>query len=151
MLGAAALLVATPALSSGAGVPRGDEPVAVPRSIKQGIDFVYVDPAMSSVARRHQRPQNWLARVFKLDLGGGGRAAPNVLFQQLARGMQQYQTTWGRLPNVKIPAGAPLKRGSKGKRVDLLRQRLGLPAGGGYDERLFQAVATYQARARSRP
>jgi len=144
ILGAAALAVATPALSSGVQGPRGDEPIAVPRSIKQGVDFVYVDPAMSTVARRHQRPQNWLARIFKLDLGGGNRAGPNVLFQQLARGMQQYQMAWGRLPQVKIPAGPVLKRGSKGKRVDLLRQRLGLPAGGGYDERLFQAVATYQ-------
>jgi len=143
-LGAAALAVATPALSSGVQGPRGDEPIAVPRSIKQGVDFVYVDPAMSTVARRHQRPQNWLARIFKLDLGGGNRAGPNVLFQQLARGMQQYQMAWGRLPQTKIPAGPVLKRGSKGRRVDLLRERLGLPAGGGYDERLFQAVATYQ-------
>jgi murein L,D-transpeptidase YcbB/YkuD len=58
--------------------------------------------------------------------------------------MQQYQMTYGRLPQVKIPAGPVLKRGSTGKRVQLLRQRLGLPAAGGYDEQLFQAVATYQ-------
>ena len=50
--------------------PRGDEPVAVPRTIKQGIDFTYVDPQMSTVARRKQRPQNWLARMFNLDFGG---------------------------------------------------------------------------------
>jgi murein L,D-transpeptidase YcbB/YkuD len=144
ILGAAALSVATPALASGEGAPpRGDEPVAVPRSIKQGIDFVYVDPEMSTVARRHQRPQNWLARIFNLDFGGR-KAVPNPLFQRLARGMQQYQMTYGRLPQVKIPAGAVLKRGSTGKRVQLLRQRLGLPPNGGYDTALFQAVATYQ-------
>jgi murein L,D-transpeptidase YcbB/YkuD len=37
-----------------------------------------------------------------------------------------------------------LKRGSTGKRVSLLRTRLGLPAAGGYDERLAQAVSAYQ-------
>jgi murein L,D-transpeptidase YcbB/YkuD len=145
ILGAAALAVASPALASGAGLqPRGDEPIAVPRSIKQGVDFVYVDPAMSTVAKRRQRPQNWLARVFSLDFGSGRRQAPNILFAQLGRGLQQYQMTYGRLPQVKIPGGAVLKRGSKGRRVDLLRQRLGLAPGGGYDTNLFQAVATYQ-------
>ena len=59
--GVAALLATTPLL---AAEPRGDEPLAVPRAIKQGIDFVYVDPQMSTVARRKQRPQNWLQRMF---------------------------------------------------------------------------------------
>jgi L,D-transpeptidase YcbB len=140
ILGAAALLAATPALSA---APRGDEPIAVPRTIKQGIDFVYVDPQMSTVARRRQRPQNWLARVFSLDFGGR-RRAPNPLFVQLARGLDQYQASWGRLPQVKVPAGAVLKRGSTGRRVDLLRTRLGLAPGGGYDHALFNAVASYQ-------
>ena len=58
ILSAIALTAAVPLLAQ----PRGDEPVAVPSSIKQGVDFVYVDPAMSTVARRHQRPQNWFAR-----------------------------------------------------------------------------------------
>ena len=73
-----------------------------------------------------------------------GDCAPDAPCRKGFLLMQQYQMAWGRLPQVKIPAGPVLKRGSKGKRVDLLRQRLGLPAGGGYDERLFQAVATYQ-------
>jgi murein L,D-transpeptidase YcbB/YkuD len=66
------------------------------------------------------------------------------MFDGLARGLQQYQATWGRLPQTKIAAGAALKRGSTGKRVDLLRSRLGLPAGGVYDDRLSQAVSAYQ-------
>ena len=139
ILGAAAMVAGTPV----AAQPRGDEPIAVPRTIKQGIDFVYVDPQTSTVAKRRQRPQNWLARIFNFDFGGR-KQAPNVLFVQLYRGMQQYQNRWGRLPQVKIPAGPVLKRGSTGKRVDLLRRRLGLAPGGGYDTALFQAVATYQ-------
>ncbi len=139
IFGAVAMVATTPL----AAQPRGDEPIAVPRAIKQGIDFVYVDPQMSTVARRKQRPQNWLARLFNFDLGGR-RQQPNVLFTQLYHGMQQYQMRWGRLPQVKVPAGPVLKRGSTGKRVDLLRRRLGLSPGGGYDNNLFQAVATYQ-------
>jgi murein L,D-transpeptidase YcbB/YkuD len=139
-LGAVALLAATP-LSA---IPKGDEPIAVPRAIKQGIDFVYVDPQMSSVARRRQRPQNWLQRIFNFDSSSRQKSSPNPLFVQLGLGLQQYQATWGRLPQARIAPGPTLKRGSTGKRVDLLRTRLGLSPGGGYDERLFQLVAVYQ-------
>ncbi len=139
VLGAVALLTATPLPAA----PRGDEPIAVPRTIKQGIDFVYVDPQMSSVAKRRQRPQNWLRRVLSFDFGGR-RSAPNSLFVDLGRGLQWYQGTWARLPQVKIPAGAALKRGATGKRVSLLRTRLGLPATGAYDQSVVQAVMAYQ-------
>jgi murein L,D-transpeptidase YcbB/YkuD len=140
ILGALALLATSPALAA----PKGDEPVAVPRTIKQGIDFVYVDPQMSTVAKRRQRPQNWLARLFDSGAGNRGRTAPNLLFLELGRGLQQYQSSWGSLPQVKIPAGAALKRGAKGKRVELLRTRLGLAKAGGYDAQLFELVSAYQ-------
>jgi len=127
-----------------AAQPRGDEPIAVPTSIRQGIDFVYVDPKMTTVARRKQRPQNWLQRIFNFD-SNRNRTMPNPIFFQLGQGLQQYQNTWGRLPQTKIPVGAALKRGSTGKRVSALRTRLGLAPGGGYDEQLSQAVSSYQA------
>lgn len=141
LLGAVALSVAVPVT---AAPPRGDEPVAVPRNIKQGIDFVYVDPDLSNVARRNQRPTNWLLRTIGFDWAFGDRERPNPMFVDLARGLQQYQTTWGRLPQVKIASGPALKRGSTGKRVDQLRMRLGLPRGGGFDRRLEEAVRAYQ-------
>ena len=142
-LASVALVMAAPV----AAIPKGDEPVAVPRTIRQGIDFVYVDPQMSSVAKRRQRPQNWLQRLLSFDPGASrrGRNAPNPMFVDLARGLQQYQASWGRLPDVRIPAGPVLKRGATGKRVDLLRTRLGLSPGGGYDEQLFQIVTSYQS------
>ena len=139
-LGALAMVATTPLTAQ----PRGDEPIAVPRTIRQGIDFVYVDPQMSTVARRKQRPRNWLARMFNFGSSDRG-GAPNPMFDGLARGLQQYQATWGRLPQTKIPAGAALKRGSTGKRVQLLRTRLGLSPDGGFDEQLFQAVSAYQS------
>jgi murein L,D-transpeptidase YcbB/YkuD len=140
ILGALALAMATQASAQ----PRGDEPVAVPRTIKQGIDFVYVDPQMSSVARRKQRPQNWLARMFDFGASSRNRSGPNPLFFEMGRGLQQYQMSWGSMPQVKIPAGAALKRGSTGKRVGLLRQRLGLSPAGGYDSQLSELVRSYQ-------
>jgi len=138
ILAAAAFVTAAPLV---AAEPKGDEPVAVPRNIKQGIDFVYVDPAMSTVASRHQKPRNWLARLFK----GDNRSAPNVLFARLQDGLEQYRATWGALPQVKIPAGPGLKLGTSGKRVALLRTRLGLPTGNGFDQQLLQRVTAYQA------
>ncbi|MEO5774789.1 MAG: L,D-transpeptidase family protein [Sphingomicrobium sp.] len=137
---AAALAVTAPISAQ----PRGDEPIAVPRTIKQGIDFVYVDPRMNSVAKRRQRPQNWLQRVFSLDFGAGRRNAPNPFFVELGRGLQQYEATWGRLPQVSVPAGPTLKSGSTGRRVAALRSRLGLAPDGGYDDQLRQLVANYQ-------
>ena len=143
LLGAVALSVA---VSVSAYQPRGDEPIAVPRTIKQGIDFVYVDPELSSVARRNQRPTNWLLRTIGMEWAFDGRRPdmPNPMFYDLAQGLQQYQMTWGRLPQVRIPAGPNLKQGATGKRVELLRARLGLPRAGGFDRRLTEAVRAYQ-------
>lgn len=62
-LGAVALLSSTQIPAQ----PRGDAPVAVPRTIRQGIVLVHVDPRMNSVARRRQRPQNWLQRYAALN------------------------------------------------------------------------------------
>ncbi|MCA1660801.1 MAG: L,D-transpeptidase family protein [Novosphingobium sp.] len=139
-MAATALSAAAPLLSA---VPRGDEPVAVPRAIKQGIDFVYVDPQMSTVAVKKAKPRNWLQRVFRSGERRGANA-PNPIFIELAGGLERYRTTWAALPQVKIPAGPALKRGAKGKRVDLLRTRLGLAPGGGYDDGLVERVEEYQ-------
>jgi len=140
LLGALALAVATPLFAA----PQGDEPIAVPRTIKQGIDFVYVDPQLNSVARRYQRPTNWLARAFGDAFSSRRGNEPSLLFSRLTQGLQDYRLSWGRLPQVRIPAGAALKSGSTGKRVGLLRTRLGLSAGSGYDLRLAELVRSYQ-------
>ena len=142
-IGAAALVVAMPL--SAAAFPQGDEPIAVPRTIKQGIDFVYVDPDLGNVAKRHQRPTNWLLRTIGLDWAFGGRRdEPNPIFISLAQGLQNYAATWGRLPQVKVPTGPTLKRGMTGRRVEILRTRLGLSPSGGYDENLLNIVRQYQ-------
>lgn len=142
IVGAMALLTTAPLVAA----PLGDEPIPVPRTVKQGIDFVYVDPQLNNVAKRHQRPENWLLRVISFDWAFGGRRdnLPNPLFVSMGHALQQYQSSWARLPQVKIPAGAALKRGSTGSRVRLLRTRLGLPAGDTFDQRLGEVVRAYQ-------
>ncbi|MBA3834398.1 MAG: L,D-transpeptidase family protein [Sphingomonas sp.] len=139
LLGALALSMAPPLHAR----PQGDEPIAVPQTIKQGVDFVYVDPELSSEASRSQRPTNWLLRTVGLQRDRRANM-PHPMFFDFAEGLQQYQASWGRLPQIKMPAGATLKPGSTGKRVELLRTRLGLPAAGGFDARLTEAVRAYQ-------
>jgi murein L,D-transpeptidase YcbB/YkuD len=139
--GAIGLALAVPVSAASIG-PLGDEPIAVPRNIKQGIDFVYVDPQLSNIAHRHQRPQNWLARLFSFNFGP--RSRPNPIFAELGQDLQQYESTWGRLPQIKIPAGPTLKPGMTGKRVELLRTRLGLYPNGSYDQQLKSVVTAYQ-------
>ena len=139
--GALALTLALPVSAASVG-PLGDEPIAVPSNIKQGIDFVYVDPQLSNIAHRHQRPQNWLARLFSFDFGS--RSRPNPIFAQMGADLRQYEAMWGRLPDVKVPAGATLKPGMTGKRVELLRTRLGLYPNGSYDQQLKSVVTAYQ-------
>ncbi len=149
-LGLAAMLATSPLGAQSLPGPKGDEPVAVPRSIKQGIDFVYVDPKMSSFANKRQKPRNWLGRLF--NRSAQQRGSPNPLFLELADGLQRYHASWGALPQNNIPAGPVLKRGSKGARVEALRTRLGLPAQGGYDDMLIQRVSAYQqAHALGKP
>jgi murein L,D-transpeptidase YcbB/YkuD len=68
----------------------------------------------------------------------------NPIYTELRRGLMQYRQRWGALPRVPIPAGPALKAGSTGERVDLLRTRMGLTPGGGYDAALAKVVKEYQ-------
>ena len=123
ILGAAALLAATPLLAQ----PRGDEPVAVPSSIKQGVDFVYVDPQMSSVARRQPAAAQLAAAHLRRLRARTAASAPNPVFLAARRGPRAVPGDLGRLA-----AGRglrPARRSSAaptGRRVDALRTRLGL-------------------------
>lgn len=138
----AATLLAGAVPAAAQNFPRGDEPVQVSGAIKQGIDFVYVDPALKNVASTRQRPTNWLSRLF--NPASARRGQPHPMFLGLQQGLQRYQAEWGRLPQNKIAAGATMKLGSTGKRVAQLRQRLGLAPGNVYDAQVAQAVSAYQ-------
>ena len=114
----------------------------------QGLGFSYVDPQLSSIVKNGSRaaaqcrscrtPASGLAAL------SAEPGAPNPLYVQLLQGLERYQATWGQLPKMQIPAGAALKTGATGERVDMLRLRFGLPAGGGFDGSLAQRVTEYQ-------
>lgn len=144
LLSVAALAIAAPVSASPL---QGDEPIAVPSNILQGIDFVYVDPRLKNLATQPRQARNWLLRTIGYDWGYGTsqrQQQPNPVFTELDRGLRDYQASWGRLPQIKIPSGPALKAGDSGKRVDILRTRLGLPVGGEFDSRLSELVSTYQ-------
>lgn len=68
----------------------------------------------------------------------------NPLYADLRRGLVAASGGAGR-PNVAVPTNATLRPGSSGAAVWYLRQRLGLPAGGGYDRSVANAVGEFQA------
>ena len=121
-----------------------DEPVALPPAVEQGVDMVYVDPEIAGNIR-------W--RNTKLDDVTFARyaGAPldliqaiNPLYAGLRRGLVAYQRKWAVLPQFTLPSGPALAVGSEGERVTLLRERLGLPVGGRFDEPLAARVVEYQ-------
>lgn len=144
LLAGAALALASPAAAQMFD-PWG--PIGVPVHVEQGIDFVYVDPQLQQMAARQQPmiQDNWMLRAIGFGWGPPQRQqAPNPLFLELRRGLDQYHMSWGRLPQIHVPAGAAIKAGSEGQRLDLLRQRMGMAPGGGFDDMLTQRVREYQ-------
>jgi murein L,D-transpeptidase YcbB/YkuD len=144
-----AAVLAFPALASAAPSLRGRdsrpiEPMDIPASIQAGVDMVYVDPDLAPAVGKQK---GLLHELGIADQPG----APIDMFQpaspfytDLRRGLSRYRASWGRLPQVDIPAGPVLKPGATGERVALLRERLGLPAGASYDAALAAAVKRYQ-------
>lgn len=56
--------------------------------------------------------------------------ADNPLYEGLRSGLARYRSRWASLPEIQIPEGPTLTVGSRGKRVVLLRERLGLASNG---------------------
>lgn len=120
------------------------EPVAIPPSIQQGIDLIYVDPEIAPAIEQRE--------PFLRDLGLRDQpgapvdlfASVHPLYTQLRRALVRYRMRWGSLPQVPVPAGPLLKKGAVGERVALLRQRLGLGAAGGFDDELAAVLRRYQ-------
>ena len=75
-------------------------------------------------------------------------ARMHPLYEQLRAGLAWYRVRYGSLPQLTLPPGPNLAPGSKGDRVRLLRQRLGVPAASGdparYDAALGSAVREFR-------
>jgi murein L,D-transpeptidase YcbB/YkuD len=98
-----------------------------------GVGVVYVDsalpPPMSASAAEAPPPTE----------------RSNPIYAALSRGLDDYRSRWGGLPQVSIPRGPALRSGSTGSRVRQLRLRLGLAPEGGFDSALEQALRAYQS------
>ncbi|MFC7537133.1 L,D-transpeptidase family protein [Sphingomonas sp. GCM10030256] len=137
-----ASLAAQPALARAQPVPSA---AALPPGGQRGLDMIMVD-----AEGMPQEPE--LARDMPETPDEQWSGAPvdllrpiNPLYTELRRGLVRYQIKWSSLPQVAIPAGAPLKAGASGERAELLRKRLGLgaadplspaPFDGGLEQRL---------------
>lgn len=71
--------------------------------------------------------------------------ARNPLYGGLRDGLARYDARWASLPDIAVPSGPVLKPGASGERVEMLRQRLGLFPGGGYDKAVATAVREFQS------
>ena len=128
------------------GATRGGlESIELPPSVEQGMDMIYIDEDL--VPRVVQDPSMMHDISFDSwsDAPVDMFVSMNPIYTELRRGLVHYRQKWGALPRIEIPAGPALKAGSKGERVDLLRTRMGLSPGGGYDSALTSIVKEYQA------
>lgn len=117
------------------------ERIDLPPAIEQGVDMIYVDQDLAQFASAPDGDEASASGWAPLDLF----ASVNPIYTGLRQGLIKYQQTWGRLPDIKIADGAPLKPGATGERVAALRQRLGLAASGSYDNALAAKVKHFQS------
>ncbi|MEO5972221.1 MAG: L,D-transpeptidase family protein [Sphingomicrobium sp.] len=120
------------------------EPIAIPPSVEQGVDMVYIDRELNADIRlRNQAMEqnafgNYGGVPFDL------LETVNPMFTDLRRGLVRYQMEWASLPQFAISPGPALKLGAEGERVAMLRERLGLGFGTRFDQPLAARVTRYQ-------
>ncbi len=141
LLAVAALGLSGPALAQR---EQPIEPIDLPPSVEQGVDMIYIDPEIAprlndaNVAMHQISFEEWAGAPLDLFL------PVNPIYTDLRRGLVRYKQRWGDLPQLQIPAGPALKPGSQDDRVGMLRERLGLPLGAGFDPGLANVVKEYQ-------
>jgi L,D-transpeptidase YcbB len=69
----------------------------------------------------------------------------NPIYAELRDGLAEYRSRWGGLPRVRVPPGPALGPGATGKRVAKLRDRLGLPKDGIFDNEVAASLAAFKA------
>lgn len=105
-------------------------------------EITYVDPELEpappdvEALRASASPAEALASLHR----------DNPLYEGLRAGLAEYRSRWSGLPQIEIPYGPPLAEGSRGERVSLLRERLGVPAGrtDRFDAELGKAVRAFR-------
>lgn len=103
-------------------------------------DVVYIDPELAP------RPPDIAALAARGALATTLRDLHryNPLYEELRAGLAAYRRRWSAMSQSRIPDGPALAAGSRGSRVALLRERLGLPGGDRYDAALGEAVRSFR-------
>jgi len=96
-----------------------------------GINSVYVESGDAALLYEGQLPPGSVQTV-------------NPFEERLGSSLERFQREWSSLPNIAIPSGKTLTIGATGRRVALLRQRLGLSAGDRFDEATAQRVRLFR-------
>jgi L,D-transpeptidase YcbB len=136
------ILLAATAATAAPDVKPSVQLVDLPAAGRAGIDMLFIDRETVIV---EPEQDEFLSEIFS---GAGTKAdlfrSVNAMYTDLRRGMARYRQKWGRLPEVEIPTGPSMGAGQEGKRVELLRQRLGLKPGTRFDGQVTAAVRAYQ-------
>ena len=120
------------------------EPVAIPPSIRQGVDLIYIDPEIAPATQARD------ALLDELGIENVPGAAVDLflpispLYTDLRRGLSLYRSDWSGLPQLQVEAGPALRKGAAGPRVAQLRGRLGLPEGDRFGDDLDVALRRFQ-------
>ena len=109
------------------------------------VGTTYIDPNLAPSAPSARSILNEAAAAPSLERHLDQVAAHNSLYAELRKGLAEWQRRWSALPRTVVPAGPVLGPASSGKRVQLLRDRLGLSPSGAFDSELAAAVQGFKA------
>ena len=105
------------------------EPVAIPPSIQQGIDLLYVDPGLAPAIKERDE---LLEELGIADTPGAAVdlfAPVSPIYTELRHALARYRSTWSSLPQLRLEAGPTLRKGAAGERVARLRGTTRSPGG----------------------
>ena len=120
------------------------EPVAIPPSIQQGIDLLYIDPELAPANSERDQLLEELGLADRPDAAVDLFAPISPIYTGLRRSLQRYRSTWSALPQVLVEPGPTLRKAATGPRVAQLRERMGLAPGDLFDADLEAALRAYQ-------
>lgn len=103
---------------------------------------IYTDPAMTGPAAPRLIQEAATAPDFTAYVRDLRKMNP--VYERLRRGLADYRGKWADLPAVRIGSGRTLQQGDGGRRVEALRERLGLTRQGSFDQELAKTVRAFQ-------
>jgi murein L,D-transpeptidase YcbB/YkuD len=108
------------------------------------VGITYIDPNLAPTPLSARTILNEAAAAPSLSRHLDRLPTLNPLYAQMRKGLADWQNRWAELPRVPVPSGPSFGPGSSGKRVEALRQRLGVAPGSSFDGELSAAVEAFK-------